>query len=108
MARDDDNEPRRPWKGWHVVGRFLPMVVLGAVFIVLGIALRAPRHGTSFGILFIWVGGILVVAAVLGMMFTRCPLDYETRWVACAQEPDVVRRRGGGYHRRLSVPPDEE
>jgi hypothetical protein len=107
MAHDDEGS--RPWRGWHVIGRFLPMIVLGVVFVIVGLTLRAPHHGVSFGVLFIWVGGILIVAAVLGMMFTKCPLDYETRWVVCAQEPDVERRpHGRGYHRRLSVPSEDD
>ncbi len=109
VVEGNSDEVSRPWRGWHVIGRFLPMVVLGTVFIVLGITLRAPHHGVSFGILFVWVGGILVVAAVLGMMFTRCPLDYQTRWIVCAQEPDVVRLpRGRGYQRRLSSHREDE
>jgi len=110
MANGVDEEvPHRPWRGWHIVGRFLPMVVLGLIFVFIGISALAPRHGIeSYGIIFIWVGAVLIIAAILGMLFTKCPLDYQTQWVACVQEPDVVHdRRVGKFHRELSFPEDE-
>lgn len=106
---EPERAPRRHWRGWHVIGRFLPMVVLGLIFIVIGVSTEAPHHGAvSYGVLFIWIGGILIVAAMLGMMFTKCPICYSSHWIACVQEPDVVHeKRYDTFHRELSAPDEE-
>jgi hypothetical protein len=103
---------RGPWRGWHVFARFLPMVVLGLIFLLYGASPLAPHSdGLKFGLLFIYLGAILLVAAFLGMLFTKCPDCYRTNWVICLQEPDVVRIRDGGegdrYARELG-PAEEE
>lgn len=98
-----------PWRGWHVIARFLPMIVLGLVFVVVGISPRAPRLGpVHYGPLLFWLGIILIGAAILGALFTKCPDCYRSVWVMCYQEPDVLRDHGVvEYYRDLSPPPDE-
>ncbi len=94
-----------PWRGWHVIGRFLPMLVLGGLFVLLGSSALAPTHdGESFGLVFVWVGVVLIAGAVLGMIFTKCPHCYRTRWVVCLHERDVLHTPGeeDGYYRELS------
>jgi len=100
---------RRPWHGWHVIGRFLPMVILGLFFVVFGEIGGGPTQGgKDFAMVFVWVGVILLAGAVFGMLFTKCPLEYETRWVICLQEPDVRRtERADGYYRELSATEEE-
>ncbi|HTT16293.1 MAG TPA: hypothetical protein VMH49_02885 [Thermoplasmata archaeon] len=103
----DDEDRRPPWRGWHVIGRFVPMVFLGFLFIIFGLSPYAPHRGPeALGILFVWVGVIMIGAAVVGMVFTKCPVCYSTHWVVCLQEPDVHRSRrdhGYGYYRELST-----
>lgn len=99
---------RRHWRGWHVFGRFFPMLFLGIVFILIGVLVPSLHTGHAFGVLFVWVGAVLVIGAILGMMFTKCPVCYRTSWVVCLQEPDVVREpRGDSYRRELSSTEDE-
>ncbi len=103
-------EPAPPWRGWHVIGRFLPMVVLGFVFILIGASSVAPHHGAEdYGIIFTWIGVVLVACAVIGMLFTKCPSCYATHWVICFREPDVVHTPGeeDGYYRELSTPDED-
>ncbi len=110
MARDDPEETRSPaWRGWHVIGRFLPMVALGVLMIALAFTGLVPHRGVEdFAPLFLWIGGILIAGAILGMLFTKCPVCYRTHWVICFQSPDVVRSpRRRVYHRELSGPDDE-
>jgi hypothetical protein len=104
-----NGEDRRTWRGWHVIGRFLPMVVLGVIFIILGLGPGAPHRGSeSFGVIFVWIGAIMIGASVLGMFFTKCPVCYSTHWVVCVQEPDVVAEpHHRSYHRDLSTHEDE-
>ncbi len=99
------DEDRRPWRGWHRIARFLPMVFLGGLFVFLGLGPLAGRGGRiDYGILFVWVGVVLILAAVVGMVFTRCPDCYQTRWVFCVQEPDVHPVPSEqGYYRELST-----
>ncbi len=106
MARTVENVG---WRGGHVLVRFLPMMLLGVIFLVLGLSPAAPHFGAlTFGFIFVWIGVILIVGAVLGMLFTRCPLDYQTHWVVCLREPDVLPAEvGPGYYRDLSPPPEE-
>jgi len=109
-AGENDGAPRAHWRGWHVIGRFLPMVFLGLLFMLIGALDPALHKGHAFGVLFLWVGVILIVAAVLGMLFTKCPVCYSTHWVVCVQEPDVRRRQYHGherYVRELSAPEEE-
>ena len=102
-------EKHAPWRGWHVIARFLPMTFLGVIFLVLGASPAAPHRGPeSFGIVFVWLGVVLIGASILGMIFTKCPTCYQARWIVCVQEPDVVRHRTQDrYHRQLSFPEDE-
>ncbi len=83
------------------------MVVLGIVFIVIGLSPAAPHIGAAtFGFVFVWIGAILIGAAFLGMLFTKCPTCYSTHWVICFQEPDVLTDHGeGDFYRELSPPP---
>ncbi len=80
------------------------MLVLGSIFLIYGVSPLAPRdHGLNFGLLFDWLGAVLIVGAFLGMLFTKCPACNRTNWVVCVQEPDVVRRQdheGGDYYSR--------
>jgi hypothetical protein len=109
MATEEDGQV---WRGWHVIGRFLPMIFLGSIFIIVGVSPLAPHHGgMSFGIIFVWVGGILWIGAVIGMLFTKCPICYRTNWVYCVQERDVVRIHNhgeGDYYARDLAYPDTE
>jgi hypothetical protein len=106
---DEDGVRTLPWRGWHVIGRFLPMVFLGLLLVVLAITGYVPHRGREdFAPLLLWIGGILIVFAILGMLFTKCPVCYRTHWVVCFQEPDIVREpRRQVYHRDLSGPEDE-
>jgi len=106
---EGEEERAPPWRGWHVIGRFLPMVVLGIIFLIIAVTNSAPHRGAEdFSPLFLWIGAVLLVAAVLGMLFTKCPICYRTHWVICFQEPDVTRRsRHQGYQRELSSREDE-
>ena len=97
------------WRGWHVIGRFLPMLFLGAVLVIFGLSPEAPHNdGLHYGIIFVWAGGILLLGALIGMIFTKCPICYQTNWVYCVQEPDVVRIHdhceGDYYARDLAYP----
>ena len=107
MAEELEQRPR--WRGWHVMARFLPMIVLGMVFLLIGATNAAPHNAReSFAPLFLWIGAILLVGSVLGMLFTKCPICTRTHWIVCVQEPDVVREpRRRSYHRELSSPKDE-
>ncbi|HYA10056.1 MAG TPA: hypothetical protein VEH10_00035 [Thermoplasmata archaeon] len=106
---DDEDLPRRHWRGWHVIGRFFPMAVLGLIFILIGAVVPSLHRGHAYGILFVWIGAILIVFAILGMFFTKCPVCYRTHWVVCMQEPDVVRApRHQSYHRELSFREEKE
>jgi hypothetical protein len=102
-------EAEGPWRGWHVIARFLPMIVLALAFVVIGAANLAPHNSReSLSPVFVWIGGILFVGAILGMLFTKCPDCYRTHWVVCVQEPDVVAEpRHQSYHRDLSTHEDE-
>jgi hypothetical protein len=105
-----EEEPHRSWRGWHVIGRFLPMIILGVFFLVFGMLGGGPTQGgKDFAMIFVWIGFVLLAGAVFGMLFTKCPLEYETRWVVCVQEPDVRRTpQRDGYYRELSNLPEEE
>jgi hypothetical protein len=106
---EDDVESRPRWRGWHVIARFIPMLFLAFIFLIIGAANLAPHNSReSFSPLFLWIGAILLVGSILGMIFTKCPDCTRARWIVCAQEPDVVRRpRQGHYHRELSPIEDE-
>jgi hypothetical protein len=100
------------WRGWHVIGRFLPMIFLGSVLIIFGVSPEAPHHGAlKLGIVFVYVGVILWIGALVGMLFTKCPVCFQTNWVYCVQERDVVRIHDHGsgdfYVRDLAYPEDE-
>lgn len=91
-----------PGRAAHVIVRFLPMILLGLLFLVVGLS-TSPHYGRiPLGSLFAFIGAILVVGAILGMLFTRCPQDY-VRWrVMCFHEPDVQwDSRVGDYYREL-------
>jgi len=109
MPEENGNAP--VWRGWHVLGRFLPMICLGAIFVIYGLSPAAPHiDGLRWGLIFVWIGGILLLGALAGMLFTKCPVCYKTNWVFCAQEPDVVTQRdryGRYYSRDLSYSSDE-
>ncbi|HTW55913.1 MAG TPA: hypothetical protein VMG36_05650 [Thermoplasmata archaeon] len=95
-----------PGRAAHVLVRFLPMVLLGLLFLVIGLT-TSPHYGIiPVGSLFAFIGAILIIGAILGMVFTRCELDY-VRWrVMCFHEPDVMwDSRYGDYYRELV--PDE-
>jgi hypothetical protein len=101
------------WRGWHVVGRFLPMIFLGALFLLFGLSPWSPHYGPfHWGIIFAWIGAILIIGAVLGTLFTKCPICYQSNWIWCMQERDVVRMRDRHQHedyyvRDLAYPQDE-
>jgi len=97
-----------PGRAAHVLVHYLPMVVLGLIFLVLGLSPYAPHIGVlPLGNLFIFLGVILLVGAMLGMAFTRCPADF-VRWrVMCFHEPDVYWDPAiDDYYREL-VPEEE-
>ena len=106
MAEPEYLDERPPWRGWHVIGRFLPMGFLATLFIVYGLSPAAPHEGAlRLGIIFVWLGAVLWLGAIVGMLFTKCPICYRTNWVFCAQEPDVVRlpyHNGHRYGRDLA------
>lgn len=99
-APPPEAEPEEPpWRGWHVIGRFLPLIFLGTALLVFGLSPAAPHTGRlGLGIIFDWVGCVLWVSALVGMVFTKCPICYRTTWVFCSQEPDVVRLPYGNAH----------
>ena len=109
VAGGPGGEPEGPWRGWHVIARFLPMIFLALAFLVIGAANLAPHNSReSLSPVFVWIGGILFVGAILGMLFTKCPDCYRTHWVVCVQEPDVVAEpRHRSYHRDLSSHEDD-
>jgi hypothetical protein len=91
-----------PHRVRHVMAHYLPMIVLGIIFLVIGLAPSAPHIGLiPLGDLFLILGVIMLVGAVLGMLFTRCEKDYVTWRVMCFNEPDVFSDAGGGYYREL-------
>ncbi len=105
----DHEEHRRVWRGWHVVGRFLPMLLLGLIFVIIGLSPRAPHAGPiHYGPLLFWLGIILAAAAVLGMMFTKCPSCYRSKWVMCYLESDVLPDHGRVEYYRDLAPPARE
>jgi len=110
MAEEGEVQPL--WRGWHVIGRFLPMVFLGCIFVIYGVSPEAPRRGViHLGPIFVWIGGILLVGAVIGMLFTKCPICYQSNWIFCVQERDVVRihdHGAGDYYARDLAYPDNE
>jgi hypothetical protein len=102
------SEHRAHWRGWHVIARFTPMVILGLVFIAVGLA-AAPHLGpVRYGPLFFWLGILLVGAAIIGMLFTKCPTCYSSSWVMCYMEPDVLPDHGVTEYYRDLAPPFEE
>lgn len=108
-----DEDPAPSWRGWHVIARFLPMLFLGMVFIIFGLSPASPHFGLfHWGIIFAWIGAILLLGAILGMMFTKCPICYQSNWIWCVQERDVVKMRDQReaddyYVRDLAYPQDE-
>lgn len=111
LTSDEERQPkyveeRPPSRVWHVLGRFVPLLFLGAAFLAFGLSPLPPHdHGYSLGFVFVWIAGILLVGAVVGMLFTKCPICNKTTWVFCVQEPDVVRlpyRNGHPYGRDLA------
>lgn len=104
-----ESEYRSAWRGWHVIARFLPMIALGMVFIVIGISPRAPHLGPiHYGPLFFWLGVVLVAAAIVGMLFTKCPNCYRSSWVMCYLERDVLPDHGVTEYYRDLAPPSED
>ncbi len=97
-----------PWRGWHVIARFMPMVILGLVFVVYGVSPLAPHLGPiHYGPLFFWLGILLIGAAIVGMLFTKCPDCYSSAWIMCYLEPDVLPDHGiTEYYRDLAPPED--
>lgn len=94
---EDVEAPAPLWRGWHVIGRFLPMVFLGSIFVIFGVSPVAPHADhIKFGLVFVWVGAILLLGAIFGMLFTKCPICYQTNWIYCLQERDVVRIHNHG------------
>lgn len=79
-----------PGRAVHVFMHYLPMVVLGIILLVIGLSPFAPHVGViPLGNLLILLGVVLLVGAILGMAFTRCPTCF-VRWrVMCFHEPDV-------------------
>ncbi len=86
------------------------MLVLGFVFLILGLSPAAPRIGyVTTGILFVWMGAVLLVGAFLGILFTKCPHCYRTTWVICLHEKDVVHDfHYDQFYRELSPGTEEE
>jgi hypothetical protein len=77
----------------HVVMRFFPMLLLGVIFLVIGLAPNGPHIGIiRLGNLFALLGVVLIIGATLGILFTKCPTCYaaSTRSI-CRNEPDVRR-----------------
>ena len=100
------------WRGWHVIGRFLPMIFLGLIFIIYGVSPAAPHRGVlRLGAIFVWIGGILLIGALIGILFTKCPICYQSSWIFCVQERDVIRIHDHGagdyYARDLAYPDDK-
>ena len=93
----DGEAPAPLWRGWHVIGRFLPMVFLGSIFILYGVSPVAPHEdGLHLGAVFVLAGAILLLGALIGMLFTKCPICYQSNWIFCRQERDVVLVRDHG------------
>ncbi|HTP56467.1 MAG TPA: hypothetical protein VML53_07420 [Thermoplasmata archaeon] len=95
-----------PGRATHVLMHYLPMIVLGFVFLIVGFSPTTPRIGViPLGNLFLLLGVIMLVGAVLGMLFTRCEKDF-VRWrIMCFHGRDVRPDPEGGYYREL-VPDD--
>ena len=91
-----------PGRAAHVLMHYLPMIVLGIILLVVGFSPTAPHIGVvPLGNMFVLLGIIMLVGAVLGMLFTRCEKDY-VRWrVMCFHEPDVRDHPDGGFYREL-------
>jgi hypothetical protein len=95
-----------PGRATHVFLHYLPMIVLGIIFLVVGFSPSAPHIGiVPLANLFLLLGVIMLVGAILGMLFTRCEKDYVTWRILCYREPDVFADPEGGYYREL-VPDD--
>jgi len=95
-----------PGRATHVLLHYLPMIVLGIIFLVVGFSPSAPHIGiVPLSNLFLLLGVVMLVGAILGMLFTRCEKDYITWRILCYREPDVFPDPEGGYYREL-VPDD--
>lgn len=89
-----------PGRARHIFMHYLPMLVLGLIFLVVG--LTRPHIGrVPLELLFVLLGLIMLIGAVLGMLFTTCPQDYVTWRVMCFREPDVRVDPLGDYYREL-------
>jgi hypothetical protein len=88
----EEEAPPPVWRGWHVIGRFLPMIFLGSILVLYGISPEAPHEkGLHLGVVFVLAGGMLLIGALIGILFTKCPICYQSSWIFCVQERDVVR-----------------
>jgi hypothetical protein len=91
-----------PGRATHVILHYLPMIVLGFIFLIIGLSPTSPHIGlVPLGNLFLLLGVILLIGAILGMLFTRCSKDYVTWRIMCYREPDVLADPEGGYYREL-------
>ena len=93
-----------PSRMGHVVIRFFPMLLLGFIFLVVGLAPgRAPHIGIiQLGNLLALLGFILIVGATIGILFTKCPDCYQSWRLMCLNEPDVRSDpETGDYYRDL-------
>ena len=91
-----------PGRATHVLIHYLPMIILGVIFLIVGLSPSQPHLGiVPLGNLFLLLGVILLIGAILGMLFTRCEKDYITWRIICYREPDVVSDPHGGYYREL-------
>lgn len=94
-----------PGRVRHVFFHYFPMIFLGLIFFLIGFAVRPHIGKAPLSILFIILGLVMLIGAILGMLFTTCPKDYVTWRVMCYREPDVRSTREGDYYRELV--PDE-
>ncbi|MGP8077968.1 MAG: hypothetical protein ACLQD8_03005 [Thermoplasmata archaeon] len=95
-------ETSAPGRVRHVLIHYLPMIFLGFIFLIVGLDPKGPRIGVvPLGNMFLLLGVVMLVGAVLGMLFTRCEQDY-VRWrILCFRAADVRADPEGGYYREL-------
>lgn len=85
------------------------MVILGLILVVISLSPGAPHAGPiHYGPLMFWIGIVLIAAAIVGMLFTKCPDCYSSSWVMCYMERDVLPDHGITEYYRDLAPPSEE